>query len=292
MEQGIDVSVIIVSWNTKSLLQQCLLSILRQKLCTYEIIVVDNNSSDGTQEMLKNEFKGINAIYNTQNRGFAAANNQALRIAKGNAILLLNPDTEFQNSTDLQKLLAFQKEKNAGIVGPRLVYPSGENQESVRTFPDWLSQCLLLLKIHILFPGLPIFKNFLLHNFDYSKTQQVDQVSGACFCIERSCLKKIGLLDEGFWIWFEEVDYCKRTKNAGFTVWYFSDIQVTHYGGQSFQQVLPKDRQKKYNKSLRRYAKKYFSSWQTFLLTLVNPISLFLAFLTPSKNKPLSYRKK
>lgn len=284
-----DVSIIIVSWNTKEMLKNCLTTVFIQQGCTFEVFVVDNNSLDGSQEMVRGEFPKAKMITNTKNRGFAAANNQALRIAQGKTILLLNSDTEFMNADSLQILYSEFIKSNAGIGGSQLIYLDGTNQPSVRTFPTFFSQVLILLKLHIVFPKIKALRSYFAASFDYTKDQQVDQVSGACFLISRACYEHIGLFDERFWIWFEEVDYCKRAALAHFSVWYFASPKIVHLGGMSFSKVLPRDRQKKFNSSLLLYAKKYFTPLQNRILRLCAPISLLFSFGTPKKLRQHSY---
>lgn len=287
-----DASVIIVNWNTKELLRKCLLSIERQQACSIEIFVVDNNSMDGSVEMLRNEFPRVQAICNTKNRGFAAANNQALRLAKGSIKILLNSDIELLSTNTIASLLAFHKETGAGIVGPRLLNPDMTLQQSVRRFPTVWSQLFIVLKLHLIFPNANVMKKYLEKDFDYKTSHQVDQVSGAFFSISTQCAEKVGELDERFWIWFEEVDYCKRASQMGFPSWYFAGVEALHYGGQSFQKVIPSDRQRKFNASLLQYANKYFSTWERLLLRLFFPISRLLAVFTPSSARLSSYNKK
>jgi len=289
---NIHASIIIVSWNTKELLRTCLTGLLQQKNVDLDIFVVDNNSSDETVNMMRAEFPHIRCIVNTHNVGFSAANNQVLRIAKGDYLVLMNPDIEFSNPLTLLLFFSEQKKCLSGIAGPKLLNSNGSIQKSVRSDPTFASQVLTLLKLHIFFPNLPVFKRYYKSDFDYQTSHTVDQISGAFFSISRECFEKVGLLDEQFYIWFEEVDYCLRARKNNFVVRYISEAMVIHHGGQSFQKVMPVHRQIIFNKSLRIFAKKYFNPLQRFLLYLLEPINIFLAWITPKSAKPSSYRLK
>lgn len=284
-----DCSIIIVSWNTKELLKNCLTTVFTQQGCDFEVLVIDNNSLDGSQEMVRGEFPGVKLFTNTKNRGFAAANNQGMRIATGKTILLLNSDTELTSSDSLVTLLKKQRMLGSGILGPQLMFQDGSAQSSVRSFPTFASQLLILLKLHIIFPKLKILKNYFASDFDYSKDQPVEQVSGACFLISRACYESVGLFDERFWIWFEEVDYCKRAHLAGFSIHYIASPRIIHLGGMSFSKIIPKDRQRKFNQSLLLYAKKYFTPSQERLLAFVAPFSVFLSTATPKYKRQHAY---
>lgn len=285
-------SVIIVSWNTKELLKNCLTTLFAQTGLEYEVFVVDNNSLDGSQEMVRHEFPLAKLLTNTKNRGFAAANNQALRIAQGEYLLLLNSDTELPDQQSLHKIYTFQQKHQAGIVGPKLIFPNGQIQPSVRAFPNFSSQALLLLKLHVLFPKLKSLKRYFANSFSYNDAQQVDQVSGACFSISRDCFSRVGLFDERFWIWFEEVDYCKRAYEEGYSVWFAPDPSIVHVGGMSFSKMIPFNRQKQFNQSLSLYAKKYFTPIQNRILSLLMPLGLFLSSWTPRQMRQHSYAQR
>lgn len=299
-----DISIIIVSWNVREHLKRCLASIEKARGdLSLEVFIVDNASTDGTQEWLAHNplqlplsLRGrVSVIQNETNRGFAAANNQAIRQAKGEYILLLNPDTELQPHlspllqgeeeradpllagegrvrSTLELLLDFmQSHPRSGILGPKLLNTDGTLQRSVRRFPDAWSPILSSLSI------TP--KKYLATDFDYTKAQQADQVMGACFLIRRALIEQIGLLDERFFIWFEEVDFCKRAKNAQWEVWYTPDVSVVHHGGESFAQVLIAKKQWMYTRSLLYYFWKH-GQWGAYIINLMTvPFRLIIVLL-------------
>jgi len=276
-------SIIIVNWNVKPLLERCLSSIRAYgKGLSYEIFVVDNASRNGSQEYLKGiarTRKNFRIILNKENFGFARANNQAISKVQGEFILFLNPDTEIYPGT-LQKMVNFlQAHEDCGIVGAQLIGVDGRVQPSVRNFPTLGSQVMIFLKLHYLFPHVRCLKNYFLYNFDYISQQKVDQVMGACLLTRREVLDEIGPLDENFYLWFEEVDFCKRVKDADWEVVYLPGARIFHHGAQSFRQLISLRKQKIYNASAIYYFKKHFGPAKARVLAVLNPLSLFLAYL-------------
>src|SRR5690606_38567786 len=139
-------------------------------------------------------------------------NNQALRLTTGDYSILINPDIEFTSDTTVFELITAQKKHRAGIASVQLRNPDGTVQHSVRSDPSFFSQALILLKLHILFPNAKVFTNYFLKDFNYATSGHVAQLMGAFFSISSECKNAVGLLDEQFFIWFEEVDYCMRAK--------------------------------------------------------------------------------
>lgn len=275
-----EASIIILNWNVKDLLRRCLQSIVREmRDVTYEVIVVDNASGDGSVEMVRAEFPAVTLIVNGQNFGFAKGNNIGIRQATGDVVLLLNPDTELWGNA-LQKVVTFlQTHPEAGLVGAQFLNEDGSVQPSVRRFPTLLDQCLILLKLHNLFPRLGVLRRYFAHDLDTTKTQSVDQVSGTFFAIPRATLNAVGLLDERFFIWFEDVDYCRRVWQSGKEVWYTPDIKIRNRGGASFAQVVAFRKQRLLNRSMAQYFRKWHGLGAWFLIELLRPISLLLTLL-------------
>ncbi len=278
----IDLSIIIVSWNVRKHLERCLASIEKTRGdLSIEIFVVDNASTDGTVDFVRNfqfpclagrqAISNLQFILNKKNLGFAAANNQAITQAKGEYLLLLNPDTELQPHTLQQMMVFMRAHPRCGILGPKLLNGDRTLQPSVRRFPDAWSAIALSLRLSA--------KRYMALDFDYTKEQEADQVMGACFLIRHACMEQIGMLDERFFIWFEEVDYCKRAKDAGWGVWYTSSVAVLHHGGQSFAQVLTAKKQWMFSKSLCYYFWKH-GQWGAYFITIVTtPFRLFFSLL-------------
>ena len=276
-------SIIIVSWNVKELLKKCLESIAKlQGDLDLEVIVVDNNSADGTAEQLDGgSFAPLRMtmIKNERNLGFAKANNLGIKIAKGRYILLLNPDTKVIAGTLLKVIKFMAAHSDCGVASCKHLNPDSTIQPSVRNFPTLWSQFLILYKIHHLLPNLKVFQRYFSKDFNYQKTQPVEQVPGSFMLIRREVIEKIGGLDEKFYLWFEDVDYCFRAKKAGFKVWYVAEAAIIHYGGQSFAQKLTAEKQKIFNRSMRYYFKKHHGFWPWLILLTAHFDSLFLAWL-------------
>ena len=249
-----DLSIIIVSWNTKELLKKCLDSIYNNQAdLSLEIIVADNNSSDGTAKMVEAHFPKVKLMANDKNLGFAAANNQALIIAHGQYVLFLNPDTEIIND-GLKKSVEFMKQnQDCGALGPRLLFADKSLQPSVRRWPTFWPIFLMLIKAPKIFKDLKAIDHYLARDFDYSKLQEVDQIMGAYLMVPRTIFSKVGFFDQRFFIWFEEVDFCLRIKRAGLKVIYNPQIEVIHHGGASFAQEALVKKQWQFFKSALRY---------------------------------------
>lgn len=229
----IDVSIIIVNWNTKDLVVNCVNSILASKpRAAVEIIIVDNGSTDGSlEEIHKLQKKGKiqKVIENGSNLGFSKANNKGIKSSKGEFVLLLNSDTEIKKSA-IDELLNFAKnKKNLGVVGSKLLNKDGTVQPSCFNFPT------LMNAIRQYWLG----EKHLYDKF-YPKTNQptsVDVVVGASFLITPEAIKRVGLLNEKYFFFFEDLDYCRAVRNAGLEVYYLPSSQVVHLHGSSVQKV-------------------------------------------------------
>jgi GT2 family glycosyltransferase len=230
-------SIVIVNYNVKNLLKKCLESIFEyEKDTEFEVIVVDNNSSDHSKEMLKKDFSQVRVIENKRNLGFSAGCNQGIKQSQGRYILLLNPDTELTTG-GFEKMIDFMDSKpEIGICGPKMMDQEGNLQFSCRSFPSCLtavssSQSIL----NRIFPENFLSQRYLLKNQDHSQIREVDWVSGSCLLAKRELLEKVGLLDERFYMYVEDVDLCYRAKMAGFSVFYVPKVLVIHHIGKSTQ---------------------------------------------------------
>ncbi len=268
-------SVIIVAWNVKDLLRQCLSSLWQTKQeIDFEVIVVDNASVDGTAEMVEQNFPQVKLIANQQNKGFAVACRQGADLAKGDYLLFLNDDTQVFDHT-LDKTVGYLKQHpQVAVLGCRILNPDGSQQPSVRKLPKLFDQLVVLSKMHNFFPRL--LADYLQLDFDYQKTQVVEQVMGAYFLTPRLAWQQLGGFDPNFYLWFEEVDYCARARQAGFEVVYLAEAKIVHQGGASFGQLKALPEQRIFNRSLLYYAKKHWPRWHYFLLWLFIPFNLFL----------------
>lgn len=284
-----DLSVIIVNWNSGPLLRQCLDALPGAAAgISYEVFVVDNASTDDSVALAQPSPQAFHLTVLPKNSGFARANNVALRGARGKIVLLLNPDTEpFCES--LQSLIRFfDTHPRAGVVGGRLLYPDGTVQQSVRTFPTPLVLALLLTRLARAFPNLPAYRRHEMAGFPHDRAEKVDQVMGAFFAIRRDVLGRVGLLDEGYWIWFEEVDFCRRTASAGWEVWFTPSAAAIHHRAAAFRQVSSLWRARRFSRSALRYARKHFGLPVAASLSLLVPVHLATAALATLLQAPPS----
>lgn len=236
-------SVIVVSWNVCRLLRRSLETLYEDLQHSglaeneYEVFVVDNASGDGSAAMVAAEYPAAHLIANEANLGFAAANNQALRLSKGRYVLLLNPDTEVLPGA-LPELLRFLSEHSrAGVVAPQLLNSDGSIQRSCRAFPTFAGMLYELLGLSRMFPHNKIFGSYKMLDFDHRSQRLVDQPEGACLLIRRQVIEQVGMLDEGYFMLFEEVDWCYRIIQDGWEIWFDPAAQVVHHFGQSIKQV-------------------------------------------------------
>ncbi len=278
ISNGVNLSIIIVSWNVKEKLKDNLRALYQSAGdFSFEVFVIDNNSADGTAEMVKNDYPKVKLIVNQENLGFAKANNQAIKLARGRYILLLNPDMRLFDDTLTRMISWMDRHDGAWVAGCKLVDESAHVVKQVRRFPALADQLAIVLKIPHLIPA--VLNKYIISDFDYTKAQPVDSIRGGFFMIRREALEKIGLLDERYFLWFEEVDYCKRVKIAGGQVWYMPTAECIDLMGQSFKQVNLAVKQKYFRDSMLKYFKKWQPSWQYCILKLAWPVGLAIAWL-------------
>lgn len=234
-------SISIVNWNTREDLRKSLQSLPAGAHNTpLEVFVVDNASTDGSAEMVEAEFPHVRVLRNSENRGFAHANNLALREATGDYLLLLNPDTIVHDGALDALVAGMEAHPEAGIGGAKLLNPDGSLQYSCRRFPTFATGVFRNSTLGRLFPGNAQVRDYLMTDFDHASIAEVDWVSGAALCIRRATLEEIGLLDEIFFMYCEDVDWCYRAGQAGWKVLYFPDAVITHVIGRSSDQAVEK----------------------------------------------------
>ncbi|MBI3909508.1 MAG: glycosyltransferase family 2 protein [Armatimonadetes bacterium] len=230
------VSVAIVSWNTRVALRECLTALFASTGVALEVFVVDNASGDLSAEMVTREFPQVFPITNATNVGFARAANQALRRMTGDYWVLLNPDT--QVAPDALAILArfLADHPDTGACGPRLLHTDGRLQPNGGRFPSLLALFLTAARLRHL--NLAAYDRcFRWGREEFTITVPVDQVSGACLMVPRAVAKRVGLLDERFFLYYEEVDWCRRIADAGLWVYYVAEAKVRHRWGESTRQI-------------------------------------------------------
>jgi len=234
-----DLSICVVSWNVEHDLANCIES-LREGAAGIdsETLLVDNASSDGTAQMVRDRFPAVHLIANSENLGFAAANVQAMQMARGRYVLLLNPDTLVPPHA-LGELIQFaDAHPHAGIIGPKLVYGDGSLQHSCRSFPTIAAALFRNTFLGRIFPKADASATYLMQDWAHDTVAEVDWVSGACMLVRREAFEQLGQLDTGFWWGAEDVDYCWRAHKAGWKVLYTPTPVITHLVGRSTDQAV------------------------------------------------------
>lgn len=231
VNEQIDLSVIIVHYQTSSLLAQCLRSIEKSKIrLDYEIIVVDNNSLDGALEMLDADFPNVKVIANRENIGFPKAVNLGVNASRGRYLLLLNPDiTVLPNS--LEKMIAYlDLKKEIGVLGPKLINPNGTLQNSCFSF--YPSPMLVLYRRTFLGnfeSGQKQIKKFTMVGWPHNSGREVAWLLGSALMVRREAVEKVGLMDERFFMYMEDVDWCRRFWLNNYKVYYYPEVALVHY---------------------------------------------------------------
>ena len=228
-----DLSVVIVNWNTRSMLQDCLDSLFGSGArATLEVFVVDNGSSDGSPDMVEAEFPSVKLIRNGRNAGFAAANNQALRLATGRHLLLLNSDTLVHDGVIDASVDYMDRNPHVGVMGCKVLNADGTVQTTCSQFPTLANLALLttgLFKV----PGLPAAQRYRMDGWKRDEERDVEVVSGCYLMARRDATEAVGLLDEAFFFFGEETDWCRRFLAHGYAVRFAPVGTITHFGGGS-----------------------------------------------------------
>ena len=235
LSSPVDLSIVIVSYNVRDLLENCLHSLeAATSGLSCEVFVVDNNSDDGSAEMVRQRFPQVRLVANSDNRGFAAANNQALCDARGQILCLLNPDTFVQEDTFHSLLAFFRDTPEAGMAGCRIIRPDGTLEPGCRrSFPSpWVS-FTKLSGLSTMFADSPIFARYNMTYKSEHETYEVDAISGSFMMLRREVYEQIGGLDETYFMYGEDLDWCYRTQKAGWKLFYVHSTNIIHYGGES-----------------------------------------------------------
>ncbi len=276
-----DLSIIIVSWKSCDKLKNNLTKLMASQGLSFEVFVVDNTSADGTVEMIKSDFPQVNLIANKENFGFAKANNQALKLTQGDFVLLLNPDMLVDEHSLSNALVWLRANPQAWVTGFKLLDQNGQVIKQVRRFPKLLDQLAIVLKIPHFAPS--VLQNYIVEDFNYEQASAVDSIRGSFFFIRREAIESLGGLDERFFVWFEEVDYCKRVYQAGGEVWYSPAASATDLVGQSFKLLTRGKAQEYFRDSQLKYFSKWQPRWQFWVLRSGWIISNFVVCLVGKK---------
>ncbi len=269
----VDLSVIIVSWHVRDLLRRCLQSVVTGAQLSpeedayrigdweVEILVVDNASTDGSPEMVRDEFPHVHLVANNENRGFTAANNQGLTLSRGRYLLLLNPDAEIVGDALTTMLDYAEANKDVGALGPRLLNPDGSTQSSRRRFPTFGTALVESTLVQEWWQDNQILRRYYMADTADDAVQRVDWVVGACLLVRRQAFEQVGGLDEEFFMYSEELDWCRRIKAAGWGIVYLPTAAIIHHEGKSSEQVVPA-RHIYFQSSKVRYFRKHHGAFQ------------------------------
>jgi len=259
VSNALDLAIIIVSWNCSDALADCLRSLAdgareADDMLSYETAVVDNRSADDTVERLRREFPDVRIIANDKNVGFAAANNQGIEATTGRHVLLLNPDTIVAPGALVTLVRALEADATIGCLGPMLLNADGSLQPSVRQLPTVAAFCHRYTPLRMLKVCKGAYARYKMRDFDYDRAADAPSLVGAAMCMPRRILQQVGLMDERFFLYFEETDLCRRIAEAGHRVCYTPVAQITHIGNVSGIQSTPA---LLYRRSMLKYVAKY-----------------------------------
>ena len=280
----LDLTISVVTHNTRDLLKTCLGSIYQKaERIRFEVLVVDNGSTDGTMEMIQKEFPQVKLIENQKNLGFARANNQAIKRGKGRYFLLFNPDSIFKNGSLNETIKFMDRHPEVGILGCKILNSDGTIQESNASFPNLFTEFLRVFQLKKIIASVKLRKKIgqklgrLLGStireyfrvyWDSERVRGVDWVTGACLIVKRKAIEDVGLLDENFFMYYEDADWCYRMHHKGWRVYYYPFFEIVHCAGKTgtgFSQRVFFERQK----SMYYYFQKHAGKKVLFLLGLL-----------------------
>ena len=236
-EQGgniVDVSIIIVAWNVRQLVYDCLKSVYEQtKDIDFEVIYVDNASEDGSIEMVKEHFPAVRIIENDENMGFIKANNQGIEIATGRYVLLLNSDTLVLDNAIAKTVKFADTTPQAAVVGCKVLNPDRTLQRACFMYPSVLNLFLAATYLYKIFPKSKLFGRERMTWWDFDQTREVETICGCFSLVRKEAIEQVGLMDERYFVYGDDPDWCYRFKKNGWRVMFTPDAQIIHYGGQT-----------------------------------------------------------
>jgi hypothetical protein len=265
-------TIIIVNWNNKKILQDCLESIYNTQInYSYEIIVVDNNSEDGSVKLIKNKFHEVILIENNKNIGFAKANNRAIKIAKTDHILLLNNDTIITQNDCFSNMVRFMQENpNVGVLGCKLLYPNG----TLQSLGGKYTSAWEIFKNQILF--FKTWKRFRENKEKDSILKRVDCVSGACLLTRREVFEKVGMLNEDYFMYGEDIEFCYRVHKSGWEIGVLTNESIIHLLGKSTEKNLTETLYHSINNDLKNIKMIHNDEWQVLSAKVFHLIGVLM----------------
>ncbi len=236
------VSVVIISWNSKHFLEKCLKSLYeKNKDIEFELIFIDNNSTDGTGDFVKTSYPAAKCIFNNQNRGVAPARNQGLILAKGEFVLILDVDTEFITDEPLRELYSYMnKYTDVGLIGVQLISGDGDIQRSCLKFPSVWVKLLVRFERFGFIENMKMIKDYYMEDLERDKPQNVDYVIGAFQFIRKKMIDEIGMYDDTIFYGPEDIDFCLRAKQASYRIIYYPHVKLYHFYQRITKRVFTK----------------------------------------------------
>jgi len=277
----VDISIVIVNWNTQQITCDCLRSVYEQTSgLEYEVIVVDNHSSDGSVEAIGRGFPQVKLVVNTRNRGFAAANNQGIGVARGRYVLLLNSDTLILDQAIPKTVRFADQHPEAAVVGCRILNEDRTLQRTCFQFPSLLNMVLSSTYLYKLFPRNGFFGREEMTWWDHADIREVEVIKGCFMVVRKDAVARVGALDESYFMYCEETDWCYRFQKAGWKCLFFPDAQSIHLDGQSTRRIRPAmELQKK--ASILQFMRKHRGPIQYAIACVLT--SLFLSLRAPHR---------
>jgi hypothetical protein len=269
---GVDLSIVIVTWNAREVLLPAIDSVFREvKGVSYEVLVSDNDSRDGSADAVEAEFPDARVIRNSKNLGFAGGNNVALREAQGRYIILLNSDTITHGGAFERMVSYMDAHPEVGACGPQLLNPDGSKQNCFHNFPSLATEILNVSLLKILNPA-----RYPSKKQSFAQPIEVDAVLGACLLVRREVIARVGLMDDGYFFFLEETDWCARIEEAGWKVVHIPDARITHLFGESTKKKMPTETRIEYYRSLYRFFRKNRGRGQMALVVAFRFAKLWL----------------
>lgn len=264
-----DLSIVIVNWNTRELLSRCLRSVYdTTRHLGFEVIVVDNASTDGSRDMVRREYPGAILIASAENEGFAKANNRAIRRSQGRYILLLNSDA-FVCENTIEHMVTFMEGRpEAGMAGCKLLYEDGRLQPSCYAFPTLFTEFYIAVGLDKLFPRSRLFGKYCMTYWDFDDVREVDVILGAFMLVRATAVADVGLMDERYFMFSEEVDWCYRFKEKGWKIYFYPHVEAVHLWGGSTRQVQAEMLMQLYGNRI-EFFRKHYGKLSARLLKLV-----------------------
>ncbi len=264
-----DLSIVIVNWNTRQLVLDCIRSIYETaKECRMQVIVVDNASEDGSVQAVRQQFPQVEVIENRENLGFARGNNQGMAVAEGRYLCLINSDVVVLEGCLNHLMNYLDAHPQVGMVGPKLLWKDRTLQWSCRKFPSLWNTFCPAVGLPRLFPRVPFFSGEHMGYFPHDRVCQVDVLVGAFLMVRREAYEQVGGMDENYFMYCEEVDWCRRFHDAGWKIVFLPEAQAVHYGGGSSDRE-PVRFFREYCLSLVKYWKKHHSPLEVCLFRLI-----------------------